>query len=567
MENGRGRICENYLLLAVLLGDTEYDSMREVGSWEQRQKIRQKELKRFENSQSSRKWMFCLALLIGVGIPLVFFGVYFYQKTIWHTPLEVAGNVITVKRGGDFQSALNRAQPGDTIILESGASFKGNFVLPKKNGTQFVTIRHSALDSQLPAGGSRVEPKKHAGLLPKILTVNSDPAIRTEKGAQNYRFIGVEISADTDKYVYNLVSLGTDEKRLEDLPKNIEFDRVYVHPGPKGKSRRGIALNGGSAIVQNSHLEGFAYPQEETQAIAGWSGPGPYKIINNYLEAGAENIMFGGSDPPINGIIPSDIEIRQNYLTKPPGWRGTVSLKCTLELKNARRVNISGNVIENTFDDLAIRLTVRNQDGSAPWSTIEDVILENNVIRNSGGGVLILGTDDNNKSQIMKRVKIINNLFLNLDSEKFGADGRFILISGGEDITVANNTVFHNGNMITAHGDPTRNFVFRDNILSHNNYGYNGDNVGVGKGVLTKYFPNGFFSGNVIVNGKNIPQTEVYVPARNFYSSGFQAVGFIDISKNNYRLSPNSIYKGKGWNGKDPGVDFTIFEKQFVLGY
>ncbi len=541
--------------------------MSEVGSWEQRQKIRQKELKRFENSHTPRRWIFWLAVTVGIGISIVAIGVYFYQKNGWTTPLEVAGNIITVKRGGDFQSALNRAQSGDTIVLEAGASFKGNFVLPKKNGTQSVTIRTSAADSELPPAGSRIEPTKHAKLLPKIQTVNSDPAVRTEKGAQNYRFLGVEISGDSDKYVYNLVSLGTDEKRLEDLPNNIEFDRVYIHPGAKGKSRRGIALNGGTSIVQNSHLTGFAYPQEETQAIAGWSGPGPYKIINNYLEAGAENIMFGGSDPGINGIIPSDIEIRQNYLTKPPEWRGKVSLKCTLELKNARRVNISGNVIENTFDDLAIRLTVRNQDGSAPWSTIEDVIVENNVIRNSGGGILILGTDDNHKSQIMKRVKIINNLFLNLDSVKYGADGRFILISGGEDITIANNTVFHDGNMITAHGHPTKNFVFRDNILSHNNYGYNGDNVGVGKGVLTRYFPNVFMSGNVIVNGKNIPQTEVYVPARNFYSPSFQAVGFMDLSKNNFRLSPNSIYKGKGWNGKDPGIDFTIFEKQFVLSY
>jgi hypothetical protein len=552
--------------LALLLVKAN-KTMNRAGSWEQRQKIRQQELKRFGKSRTTHKWLYSLILTVGVGLPLIALGVYFYQNYEPTTELEVADNTITVRRGGDFQAALNRAKAGDTIVLEAGAIFKGNFILPNKPGNQFITIRTSASDSQLPNGDNRLEPTKHAQFLPKILTVNSDPAIRAEKGARNYRFIGVEISADTDKYVYNLVSLGTDEKRFEDLPQNIEFDRVYVHPSPKGKTRRGIALNGGAAIVKNSHLSGFAYREEETQAIAGWSGPGPFKIINNYLEAGAENIMFGGSDPTIKGVIPSDIEIRNNLMTKPPDWRGNVSIKCTLELKNARRVNISGNIIEHTFDDLAVRLTVRNQDGTAPWSSIEDVVLENNVIRNSGGGILFLGTDDNHQSQIMKRVKVVNNLFLNLDAAKYGADGRFILISGGEDITVANNTVFHSGNMLTAHGNPVKNFVFRDNILSHNNYGYNGDNVGVGKAVLPKYFPNGFFSGNVIVNGKNIPQSDVYVPARNYFAPNFQAVGFVDLNANNFRLSPNSNFKGKGWNGKDPGVDFTVFEKQFTEKY
>lgn len=30
----------------------------------------------------------------------------------------------------------------------------------------------------------------------------------------------------------------------------------------------------------------------------------------NFLEAASENVMFGGADPQIPGLVPADIEIR-----------------------------------------------------------------------------------------------------------------------------------------------------------------------------------------------------------------------------------------------------------------
>ena len=41
----------------------------------------------------------------------------------------------------------------------------------------------------------------------------------------------------------------------------------------------------------------------------------------NYLEAAAENIMFGGAPPYIQNLVPSDIVVRRNHLTKPLAWR------------------------------------------------------------------------------------------------------------------------------------------------------------------------------------------------------------------------------------------------------
>ena len=45
-----------------------------------------------------------------------------------------AGATITVNAGADLQAAINKALPGDTLLLAAGATFVGNFVLPVKSG-------------------------------------------------------------------------------------------------------------------------------------------------------------------------------------------------------------------------------------------------------------------------------------------------------------------------------------------------------------------------------------------------------------------------------------------------
>ena len=39
---------------------------------------------------------------------------------------------LTVNAGGDLQAAINRATPGDQILLPPGATFTGLFTLPRK---------------------------------------------------------------------------------------------------------------------------------------------------------------------------------------------------------------------------------------------------------------------------------------------------------------------------------------------------------------------------------------------------------------------------------------------------
>ena len=99
------------------------------------------------------------------------------------------------------------------------------------------------------------------------------------------------------------------------------LDRVYIHGEPKTGTQRGIALNSGDTTIVNSYISDIKAIGQDSQAICGWNGPGPYRIENNYLEAAGENVMFGGATPTIQNLVPSNITIRRNHFSKNLAWQ------------------------------------------------------------------------------------------------------------------------------------------------------------------------------------------------------------------------------------------------------
>lgn len=473
-----------------------------------------------------------------------------------------SGQTLAVPAGGNFQAALDAAKPGDVITLEAGAVFSGPFRLPNKPGSGWVIVRSSASDSSLPPPGTRVDPS-YAGVMPKLVAA-SGAVITTAPGAHHYRFIGIEIHPRKGAFLYNLVQLGTAEPAVEKLPHHIIFDRCYLHGDPKKGTRRGIAMNARDVAVIDSYLADFKEAGADSQAIAGWNGPGPFKIVNNYLEGAGENVLFGGADPSIPNLVPSDIEIRRNQFTKPLSWKvGDPSyagmpwtIKNLFELKNARRVLVEGNLFEHNWvhaqSGFAILFTVRNQDGSAPWSVVEDVTFTQNVVRHAASGINILGRDDTHPSQQTKHILIKNNLFYDIGGARWGGDGRLVqLLEGTVGVVIDHNTALQTGTILMVDGAAHMGFVFRNNIVPHNTYGIIGSGLGVGKPTIAMYFPGGLIRKNVIVGG-NAAQ----YPPDNFFPPSLGDVGFVDRARGDYRLAPFSPYRRAGSDGKDPGVDF-----------
>ena len=285
------------------------------------------------------------------------------------------GKLFSVKNATEFQSALKNSNPGDIIELQAGTTFQGPFTLPyKTNGSDWIYIRSSAY-SNLPQPCTRISPPDSVNMPKIVATASAGVTILTASKAHHFRFVGIEFKPLPNNFLWNVIYIGNGEKDSASMPNNIIFDRCFIHGDSAAGSRRGVLMNGNYISVIDSYVSDCKEQGADNQAVACYNGNGPYKIVNNYLEAACENVIFGGADPSIPNAVSSDIEIRYNHFFKPLSWIGSKwSVKNLLEFKNARRILVEGNVFENCWVNgqigFALVLTPRNLNNTAPWSTV-----------------------------------------------------------------------------------------------------------------------------------------------------------------------------------------------------
>ncbi len=468
------------------------------------------------------------------------------------------GATINVPAGGDFQAALNSAQPGDQILLAAGATYTGPFTLPAKTGNSWILIRSSTADANLPVEGQRMKPS-YAAVLPKIISADVGPAIQTAPGAHHYRFLGVEITTTAASLNYGLVVFGDGGGVLAQVPHDLILDRTYIHGNATVNLSRCVALNSAASAVIDSYLSECHANGQDAQAICGWNGPGPFKIVNNYLEGSGENVMFGGADPANANFIPSDIEIRRNYFFKPLAWRasGAWTVKNLLELKLGQRVLIQGNIFENSWANaqtgFAIVIWSVNQAGNAPWAVTQDIWFRENIVRHAASGLQL--TDRSVlPSLTTQRVRFDNNLWEDI-STSWGGDGRLFQIASNTGqlnaIKFYHQTGFADNTLITVVSGVTQQFEFANNIVNHGQYGIHADNASE-IGALDLYMPGYIFARNTVIGG-----AAASYPIGNFFPADLSGVGFVNAAGGDYHLAASSPFKNQGTDGTDPGADIT----------
>lgn len=442
------------------------------------------------------------------------------------TVLALSPNIIEVPVGGDIQAAINAAQCGDTVVVQAGGVYPANLTLPNKNCTEFITVQSSRA-GELPAG-ERVNPAIQSLLLATLQsTINAEPVIKTATAAHHYKFIGVHVKTQSPTvFVYDLVRFGEGRQTQatpESVPHHLILDRSWVEGNGEQETQRGVTLNCADCGVINSYTNNIKARGMDTQAVCGWNGTLRAYVLNSYLEATGENVMWGGADPASAQLIPTAIEVRRNTIRKLMAWKGQgYTIKNLVEIKNCIGCTVDGNVIENNWGNegqagAAIVVTVRNQDCAAPFSTIQNGVFTNNIVRNSDGVFNFLGEDNEAKPTYEDRPghpkcsdpgesygSVRGNGFLVANNVFDKITGAFITINGYYNVIVENNTdrqtCGEGCNTTTFYGEQSLNYTHRNNVHDEKAYGLTGDGSAAGKPTLDKYAPNAVVTGNVIAS-------------------------------------------------------------------
>jgi hypothetical protein len=350
------------------------------------------------------------------------------QSTMADTPAP--GNTINVPAGANLQSVLNNASCGDTVQLQAGATFTGSFTLSAKNcsDNDWIIIRSSTSDGSLPPEGTRINPCyagvaslpgrpafscPNPGVMARILATKGTSPLILAAGANHYRIgPGLEITrAVGDGIHYGMIS------KQNTPADHIVIDRDWIHGTARDETVRGVMLSGiVYAAVVDSYINDFHCTAGigacvDAQGIAGGTGTQPqgnYKIEDNFIEAAAESVLFGGAG---GTTVPTDITVRHNHMFKPltwmpghPGFVGGINtdptqcvrfnepgycpfiVKNIFELKNAQRLLLDGNILENVWAGFtqhatAIPFQALNETGSNnPNTTVSDITVRYNRI-------------------------------------------------------------------------------------------------------------------------------------------------------------------------------------------
>lgn len=515
-----------------------------------------------------------------------------------HAPATRTINVTTLAQ---LLTAYNTCTGGEHIVIPAGTVLNGQLVLPARNFSDYVTIRSGGT---MPDLRDRISPTSPGLVTIRANTANGTP-LTIEKGAAKIRIIGLKFEPryqvqTAGPAAWYLAQIGESftQNNISENPTKIILQHVVVNPPNDVNVVHAVLNDGYKVSIISSWLGNIkTYDGTDSQAIASFDGRGAHVYNNNYLEASAENIMYGGVKPNIPDLMSSNIEVRRCHFYKRLAWRvfepnghHTVNVKNLLEMKSGRRMYLEGNVFENHWDAgrgqrfALVMMSGSSPDGSGdvvPQAVTEDIVFENNRLKTAFGGLNTGVINDGIEPFFGLKPSniVIKNMLFEDISNRWGYPGfqygsRFLQPNNVEDLRADHVTLIDrdtsSSNLIYfATGN---NFRFRltNSIVSLSGGGIGGSNVSAGIRALN---PGTDGLGEICTRPNNASWTVTHnvmprfavdttcYPTSSFqnqFPSNYTGVGFVDYNNGNYQLAGSSSYRNTASDGTDPGVNFPV---------
>jgi hypothetical protein len=280
------------------------------------------------------------------------------------------------------------------------------------------------------------------------------------------------------------------------------------------------------------------------------SGATSYRVYGR--SAGAQNQYWTSM---ATSLIDSGVAGTSSAVPTSTGTKWVV--KNLLEVKNGRAMTIEGNVFEYAWAQdqkgYAILFTPSN-NGSAPWTAVQDITFQYNTVQHVGAGMQINGRDTSRGSEYTRNVVVRHNLFADVSTSWGGPAGFLVTGNGTQDVTVDHNTIIHTGFVVATTGAANSGFVFTNNMTKHNQWGIYGDGHGAGFDSTRIYFTSDFeMRRNVMAGGSasKYPADNFFPPTADFLAQ------FVNAFGGDYRLAPASVFKSSATDGTDVGADIA----------
>jgi hypothetical protein len=505
------------------------------------------------------------------------------QGTAACPTLTTGSNCIRNVPAGDalsFKNAVSAATCGDTIVLVAGSTYSGNFTIPATSCSGWIVIETSAL-SGLPASGNRVGPSNIANMA-TISTPNISPAIQFAANSNHWRLIGLEITTSyvsTRNIVYYIVESGETVRVQSQLPAFLTFDRIYLHGLATTNTQHGMGMSMAAAAVVDSYCDEIHSNFGDSQCFWSWQGTGPFLFQNNFIQAGAEDIMIGDPPPAITGVVPSDITVIGNVFQKNLAWRNEAApynwvIKNLFELKNAQRVFADGNVFQYVWQaGQQFALIFRCAEINCAACTVADVTFTHNVVRHVMSGVEVAEPDPGIPGNLgTHRILIQNNVITDVNSATWGGGAwAFELSINSSNPPLTDVVIDHNDSFSTTTflylGDSgvVDRMQLTNNIGDLGTYGIFGGGKGSGTVPLNFYAPGYLYNDNVFLETSGAVHG---YPKGTFFNT-LAGVGFTSVTgtspnlSGSFQLTSSSPYHNAGTDGKDIGVwDWTCLNHE-----